>query len=372
MTPRHITAAAVAGIAIAFYIFVGRVVNAQPPGRQFPGYVTLLQPMEEVSRGQDALRDQDAAAKADPDNARAIAGGSPEVEHVYAKVLRLSPIDRGGAGANPRVRIDVVVCGQPFHGLLLLGEGARLIDAEVLVPDPNRITQLLPVPAHERVRERWEPLRPPVLGSRWRSLSGGEGAVADALAQAIPVSFDQPAPCAPRLKGTGPRLETPAQGSLFSVRGRFSERVLRRHQLGPFQSPRQGQTWPLVGAFSDELRDDVGPFGSDEAHSTVPRPPGGPPPVFSPPDELQLQVGSGFLPARMDVISARPVSVLGEQLEWRSFSAMAPLARLVDAESMGRWQDLITAATISLGLAGSVIAFFLTPLLRSKGDGGDG
>src|SRR5207248_1444023 len=116
-------------------------------------------------------------------------------------------------------------------------------------------------------------------------------------ADIVPVALDQVAPCA----GGSVSADQPFSGTPFSIRGQLQEPVLQRVRGWGFQGPRQRQTWPLVGAFTDALRNDLGTFGGP---TTLPG-------SWSRPAALHLSVSVGTLWPPAEIESARPPSVAG-------------------------------------------------------------
>ena len=305
-------------LTIPSYFLVDRATNALPPGHRFAGFVNLLEPAT---------------------------GTFPTADTVTLQVEALTP---GGAGAHPLVEIQVLACGTvPFHGILLLGGAARLIDPRLVIfPTPTTAGALGPV------------FKPRTIGGPLVSLTQSVLPVADA--QAIPVTIDKLATCPPTV-GAGLQAADPIFGTPFALIGRFGEPVLRTYRVGPLEGPHEGQTWPLLGAFSDSLRGESQFIGPVSMAGEWNRP-------------IPLRIGvdvAGTLTPRAELSSARPSSSSAEGLEWRSLEPMEPVARLFNADALARWQAWLALTTIALAVGASGMAAFLFEASRRPATASD-
>jgi hypothetical protein len=299
-----------AGLTIPMYFVVERVSSAQPGGRPFPGWVNVL---EDANEGLHSIG------------------------------LVLQPVSPGGAGSHPLVQVDVLVCGtEPFHGVLLLGGAARLGDPKVLKPDPFRgamtSASVSPRAVVGPLLDLARGMNVPITG-----------------AQAFAISFDQLAPCVAPPADTASAQPLAIAGTPFSLVGQLGAPVLRRDSIWHLQSPRQDQVWPISGAFSEQLQNDLGEFEG---------PPSLPGRWIRPPS-MRIEVRVGSLNPGAEVEFTRPQSVAtGESLDWTSSVPMAPVAQLLDTQSVTRWQDILAVATILLAVGASIVGTILLQSAR--------
>lgn len=187
-------AMAVTGVSVIGYVALSLTVNGFPPLKAYPGWVAVLEPVNELSS-----------------------------EHVLLKV------QSDAVGGHPLVSYSVVACGShPYTADLLIGGAARLDEIQ---PFPSQFAAL----------------SPPLQVQRLPHLVLGYGGATDyGSVQLIHVSLPS-VPCAP---GTAGQNAGGFDGATEGVEGLASAPIQQswRGPWGWWHGPHAAQAWPLTGA----------------------------------------------------------------------------------------------------------------------------
>jgi hypothetical protein len=136
------------------------------------------------------------------------------------------------------------------------------------------------------------------------------------------------------------------------LRGDALRPVRRRYQLGPWHGPHKWWAWPAIGrvpGFADS--------GDRGGNSVVLPPSGNGGKGWGLPPVETYIVRGGTIKAQDSVDFERPTSSSDNEFQWKSTNAaVAPIVRLVDADSQQHWQTTFTAMTILLGLGLGIMA----------------
>jgi hypothetical protein len=288
-------------VAITFYVVASTVSGVGAPARPFNGWIAVLSHVGEESH------------------------------QVRISVSATTP---GGLGARPGVRITVTVCGpSAYHGVLLTGGNARLLD----------IRQAIPGPTGFEMRR----VHPAQLSGRIGDLSSGD-VVGVGWTDAIRLAVPRVTECLPQKAGVAPA----ELGTSITFVGQFSEAVQLRPSILGFHGPRQSETWPLIGRIPGVPSTSLGSFLVDGLQGQWARP-----------IRLDVRVDVGSLGLRAAVEASRPQLVDSESLRWEAETPIQPFARLVDLHDQETWQHVTVAAGIALGVAASLLAALLLELI---------
>lgn len=296
--------AALAAVSVAFtaaYIVIAHLANGVPSTPAYRGWIALIE----------------------PDTA------------LHQIRLELAASVPGARGPQPRVIIRVVACGSsPFRGQLLLGGAARLLDP--VVSDQPGLTTPSPVTAVAELG--------PVLGVS----TDGQLLLPDT--ERILLTIAKVVPCLPASAGQ----PTAAVGSPVEVAGRLREPVQRELRMLRAHGPHESQSWPLVGRIPEVPTNQLGIYTFPDLDGAWVRPP-----------QLRVVVDVGSLTNRAQVESSRPSPTSTDRLLWDSAEPLTPVARIVNLDAEGQWQQALVAAGIGLGVGTSVLATLLLELATS-------
>lgn len=290
---KYVTVVLVALLGGLAFAAVSATVNGQPATDPFQGWVMIL-------------------------------GQGNKVEEHQEVELAVHALVSGAPGDRPELVYTVAACGsQPFRGVLLFGGDARLSNARVFAghrSDVEEIPNLV--------------VRDDSTGSIMEL-----GAV-----QKLDIEIEHLPAC---LSSVSPdRVDSGFLGAAQEVAGSAGAPVQRTWELAWWTGPRTTYVWPLVGTFpgvSVHLR---GVFEGIQGLSgswTIPTP-------------GRFQVSAGGVNLRADVEVARPELSDESSLTWVGVHPFAPSARLTDVEAMSAWQQGLIAASIALGITGSLLA----------------
>lgn len=298
---------------IAAFIVAGRMRDSLPSDYAFPGWITVLQPVGDESH---AVR---LGASAGP----------------------------GVWNGSRNVTLNVSICGDgPYQGVLLLGGGARLSKAEILDREG---------PPSEA---NWRRIRPTELGPDLVNISTGEVPTVVG-AQAFNIRLDTVPPCYDT-KAEGASLEDFFVGAPYVVRGLLQEPVVRSQELGPLKGAYLSQSWPIIGAFSEYPRNNLGVFQGKRVLAGEW--------VRSP--KFLTTIEGGRLGSTRAVDVARPPSdSTSVNLRWSARGALEASGRIQDVELANLWGSVQLALTAALAIIGSVAANHLV-IGRSESAGG--
>ncbi|HEU5063266.1 MAG TPA: hypothetical protein VFT79_08975 [Solirubrobacterales bacterium] len=250
--------------------------------------------------------------------------------------LLIAPETPGGAGDQPRLRYTVTACGpRPFEGALLLGEDARLDDLEVLAP-PAPTSGPAPTRSDEAISASRKLKMLDVSAGLFHTYSEVQ-----VLRLALPATD-----CVPADQGG---REPVFFGAAALIAGN-ARAAVEAHSHGPFgiwSGPRSTQSWPYLGAPPDIAPQSLGEFRFVRGMA------GGP---WSRPAVSHFEVEVGSLTERATVDFARPTPAGSTSLSWSQTEPYAPIARLTNEESLGRWQTYLVLSTIALAIGASFIA----------------
>lgn len=293
--------------SIVSYVMLSLVTNAQPPTSPNTGWVALLQPAVQPWQGQIELQ------------ASAAVPGAP--------------------GDHPSLTYSVVACGdQPFRGTLLLGGQAQLDG--ITVSDQHLATNTDTTPNAPRVSTI------PNLVLGFQDTVWHLGSV-----QEIPIVIDQPDPCAVSEDGD----EELIIGAGTTAAGFARGPVERIGNVWGINGPRTIQSWPLVGGFPSAPPSLLGRFtGLDGLEGEWLIPP-----------TLNKRIISGSLTVRATVDGAIPPLADTSKILWESKQTFRASARVTNIDDLERWQNLLMASGIVLGVGASLVASLLFEWLRS-------
>lgn len=142
--------------------------------------------------------------------------------------------------------------------------------------------------------------------------------------------------------------------SPFEVTGFLREPVRHRTGLLGMNGPRQSQSWPLIGRVPVVPSAELGAFNISDIKGSWMRP-----------VTFASGVSVGSLDRSAQLEASRPETETSEELSWLSRAPMAPSARLINLDSQERWQNMLVAAGVGLGIGGSLLASLLLPAGRS-------
>ncbi|CAL9570610.1 hypothetical protein SUDANB108_04855 [Streptomyces sp. enrichment culture] len=257
--------------------------------------------------------------------------------------LEASSLVPGASGARPAVRYHLSVCGKsPFRAVLLMGGSARL-------SSPALTTLTEDGGSHS------DPVVPtPVDGSLGRVSSGQAIKLNDV--EWLSVNLQDVPRCLASTP-TAPAAVASA-GSPFEVTGYLREPVRRRTSLMWWTGPREAQSWPLVGRMPMVPAAELGVFNISGIKGSWVRP-----------ASFASSVSVGSLGRAAQLESSRPETESSEELSWLSRNPIAPSARLIDLDSQERWQNMLVAAGVGLGIGGSLLASLLLPAGQAQTGG---
>lgn len=280
--------------SVAFFSVVSSIINGQPSTQPFQGWISVLEPA-------DAAFSDDRVA------------------------LIVTPAVPGAPGAHPELAYTVVVCGnQPFHGDLLIGGDAKLSGLHVPQVLPSSDTR-------------------PAISSTPDLVIGDEGAgrvLYLGAAQVVTLNLTDTVPCVP--SSSSDKIS----GAATVLVGYASAAVQRHWALAWWSAPRQSQAWPLLGRFPGSGINDLGTFVGISGISGS----------WARPVQSRFEVHAGGLTAETSVDVAVPASTDPAGLGWAMTDPFQATARLTDSDALSRWQELLVAAGIALGLGGGLLA----------------
>jgi hypothetical protein len=300
-------------VTIGFFIVVSGVVNAQPSTQAYPGWVTVLQPIDEAL----------------PEQAQ----------------LMVDAVEPGAPGDHPELRYTVLACGdRPFHGILLIGGQARL--DRTLVMDQHGVVSSadMTVAGAPHVQD----LADVVISQGPESWDLG-------AVQMILITIDQLIPCVSRASAD----QSLQAGTGNMVDGFARAPVQRTALFFGLGGPRSSLVFPLVGGLPGVPPNDLGEFVGLRGLS------GG----WIEPPTLHKKVSVGSPTARASVDLSLPALTDSTGLAWNSALPLRPALRLTNIDAMATWQEILVAASISLGIGGSLLASLLFERTRPKNPG---
>lgn len=276
-----------------FFGVVSWIFNGQPSTQPFNGWVLVLEPA-----GADLSSDRVA--------------------------LILTPAVPGAPGGHPELGYTVVVCGsRPFHGALLIGGDAQLSGLHVPGPLASDATQAVVSSTPELV-----------IGDE------GTGNVLDlGAAQVVTLNLATIEPCV----ASSPSDEV--FGSAILLAGNAGAAIQRHWTFAWWSAPRQSEAWPLLGRFPGSSASDLGMFTGIRGISGS----------WIRPVQSRFEVHVGSLTAKTSVDVAVPASTDPTGLGWAMTAPFQATARLTDSDATSRWQQLLVAASIALGLGGGLL-----------------
>lgn len=275
--------------AIVWYFIVASVAGALPSTPAFPGWVTVL---------------------------------VPTTSETHQVRFVATPLVPGAPGAHPTVTYLVSVCGtSPFHAVLLMGGAARLTNATFAASDLTT-----------------KPIMPTSLKGTLDVPATGDSLVLSDTAW-VPIDIPSVVACAPSGTAGFATLGTPVE-----VTGNLRAPV-RHHPRVIWATPRESQSWPLIGRPPGVSSNDLGEFRIT-----------GIPGSWSRPVQFTSQVSVGNLGHNVQVESSQPALESTETLSWSTSTPIAPSARLIDVDEQALWQSRLTTAGIGLGIGCSLLA----------------
>jgi hypothetical protein len=299
--------------SVLAYVAVAATINGQASVSPFPGWVAVLQ--------------------------RGLFEGGDQVSVIVA------PVTPGGAGVRPELSYNVVVCGtHRFAGVLLLGGAARL-------------TQISTSPS------RAEEAQFPTVGTAVPHVGdvsdmvitqgplGDEQVFNLGRVQVVDLTFNYTPACPKKSVGIV------SFGESEGVTGRVLAPV-ERYWSGPWgwwYGPHSSEVWPLVGAFPGPSNSDGGTFNGFRGLDG---------PWTRPPE--MIEVSAGGLTARATVDTARPALSDSSGLNWSSYSAITPEARITNTDDLAGWQQDLLPAGVALGIGGALLSSLLFEWLRPR------
>jgi hypothetical protein len=302
VNPRYVLVVVLSLLIGAAFAALSATVNGQPSTEPFDGWAAVLE--------QDGV---------------GVFGDDREVL-LSAEVSQPTVEDE-----RPQLTYSVVACGsRPFQGMLVLGGNARVTDARP--SPPNRL---------EIVEVSDFAIQDPVTGS---DIELGDVQVLEIDLRDLPA-------CLPRSSLAEDDMSF--AGVAEGVVGFAQAPIERTWQLGWWAGPRTTQTWPLVGTFPGVPVSVRGVFEGARGLTgswTIPT--------------ERFQVSGGGVSPSSDIDVARPDLESDTHLSWTSLVPFSPTARLTDVEAMSAWQQGLVAATIALGIGGSLLASVFFDLVR--------
>jgi hypothetical protein len=298
----------VGATGVLAFAAVSTTINAQPPLPPFNGWVALLSSV--------------------PD---------PAAHQVQLSVL---PVVPGAPGRRPAVTYGVSVCGSgPFRGALFAGGDARLADPVAFPPLgadlPNRASL-------ETVRDL-----------RFLSVAAGP-TLRLGTVQVMRLDMPSVPRCAVPFSGTNSNQGF--SGAAQTITGKLGAPVKRtaRAWWRPWAGPRHSQSWPLIGAFPGAGPRELGVFRAVRGVSGD----------WSRSSRAYFAVDVGSLREKALAEFARPAPSELTALAWREVMPIRPVARVLDTDSLGQWQQYLVVATLWLSIGGSLLAATLYDWLR--------
>jgi hypothetical protein len=288
-------AGVISAVLVAVLVLVAYIGDSDPPTPAFPGWVMVLAPADDAGHEVGIHLTADAA---------------------------------GVAGSSPAVSLDVVVCGKgAFHGILLLGGSAQLLDLRETLP--SGATGQSPQEVSALLDSGGKPLQVPG---------------AEQLAFGLPSL----APCPP---GAAPGT----LGTAVTFHGNLRTRVEHASSLFGITGPRETQSWPTMGRVPGVPASELGAL-------VFPGSPG----EWARPRRLGVDVSVGPSPARAELETAQTIGAGTGDLQWEATGPITPTARLVDVESESRWQDGLAAVAFALGIAATGLAVLVARALADR------
>lgn len=242
-------------------------------------------------------------------------------------------------GVHPEVRYHVSVCGNStsFRAVLLMGGSARLSSPALttFAEDGLRFKPVVPTPLHGTFGSVSSGQEFRLKGVEWLSI---ELKNVPRCLESTPTEPDEVA-----------RVSSP-----FEVAGFLRESVRHQTSLLGMAGPRESQSWPLIGRVPVVPSAELGAFNISDIKGSWMRP-----------VSFASGVSVGSLDRSDQLEASRPATESSEELSWSSRSPMAPSARLINLNTQERWQNMLVAAGVGLGIGGSLLASLLVPVGRS-------
>jgi hypothetical protein len=275
----------------------GSASSSFPTVADFPGWIALFQP-----EGQLAS---------------------------YAQTtLRVRPLVPGGPGVGPRIEVTVTACGQGrFDGELLLAGDAGVVDPGSVFPSGVHLDTL-----HAATLED----------------------------SSFGVSVDLSGVRRVRFGGVIEQVCVPG-GQVGQVLVQFVARLghptlLRKRSLW-FESARQVQSWPMLGAVPAFNIQSLGEFsGTGDLAGAWTRP-----------RSLNVDLGIGTLGATVLVDSSSPPLTASDNAHWQQTTPFRAKLSLVDQRSIAGLQNWLSVSGILLGVFASIVAALLLEIGLGSG-----
>ena len=279
--------------SVVIFGVVSWIFNGQPSTQPFNGWALVLEPA-----GADVSSDRVA--------------------------LILTPAVPGAPGGHPELGYTVVACGsRPFHGDLLIGGDAQLSGLHVPGPLASDATQATVSSTADLV-----------IGDE------GTGHVLDlGAAQVVTLNLATVEPCVTSSPSDG------VFGSAIQLAGNAGAAIQRHWTFAWWSAPRQSEAWPLLGSFPGSSTNDLGTFTGIRGIAGS----------WIRPVQSRFEVHVGGLTAKTSVDVAVPASTDPTGLGWAMTAPFQATARLTDSDAISRWQQLLVAASIALGLGGGLL-----------------
>jgi hypothetical protein len=275
----------------------GSASSSLPAAADFPGWIALFQP-----EGQFSANSQ--------------------------TTLRVRPLVPGGPGVNPQIEVTVTACGQGrFDGELLLAGDAGTVDPGSVFPSGAHLDTL-----HAATLE-----------------DSGSGVSVD-LSGARRVRFGRAIERACVLGG---------QGGLVLVQfiARLGHPTLLRKRSLWFESARQVQSWPMLGAVPAFNVQSLGEFSGTGDFAGA----------WARPRSLNVDLGIATLGATVLVGSSSPPLTASDNAHWRQTTPFRAKLSLVDQGSIAGLQNWLSVSGILLGVFGSIVAALLLEVGLASG-----
>lgn len=297
-TPLRVIIAVVGLALIAAYVLADIAESALPTTKPFPGAIAVF-------------------ARVGPE-----VPGALEQDVVRVAISALTP---GARGEQPRVGIDIAVCGSfPYKGLLVL-TGAAIPTGAVITAPSSRVS-------HPKLE---------VFRADAKFVGGVPGDNAY-LSDTARIEFEvaQPIACIARSDDA----DSFSGNVALSIVGNLRKPIAHSASVLSMTSPRTSQTWPTVGRLPWLAPAHRGIFTLDEVAGRW----------FIPP--LRTAISAETLSDRVEVESSRPPLTSSTAVAWNSTVALSPIVRFVDLDSQNTWHRSLTALAVGLGVGASLLA----------------